>query len=390
MAKIIRVELNRKQPNSTYDPKTGKYVTYKINVRVGGRRYRQSGFATRKAAETYIDGLLLRRTFTRAGIKTAGGQVRLEAFLNRRCEQITNRAEQVRAERIFPYFVDLTGSIWLHELRSSHIQIFINARLNDGVKAETVNREINLLSGALSRASQLFPEELEDYEMPKIPRPKFKRKRREKVIDDHQKDAILAQLAKRPAGMTDADYANRQRIARMFHIAYLLGMAYSEVANAKKTDYNGEGFEFDRKKTGQHIVFEWLPEEAHEVLRAAIASSETEYIFTISGSTPKNFYPIMQKAVEDAGMVYGRDNGITFHSARHSFVTVAMQHTDLKTVGSMSGHSDATMVLRYTHASAETRKKALQSMYGKRDLKAIFERVRSGKMDLAEFEKLLS
>jgi hypothetical protein len=67
-----------------------------------------------------------------------------------------------------------------------------------------------------------------------------------------------------------------------------------------------------------------------------------------------------------------------------------MQHADLKTVGSMSGHSDATMVMLYTHASPESRKKALQSMYGKKDLKDIYNRIRKGKLTFAEFEKLLS
>ena len=89
-------------------------------------------------------------------------------------------------------------------------------------------------------------------------------------------------------------------------------------------------------------------------------------------------------------MPYGRDNGVTFHSARHSFVTAAMQHADLKTVGSMSGHSDATMVMLYTHASPESRKKALQSMYGKKDWRAIYDKIRNGKMTYQEFEKELS
>lgn len=390
MAKITRVELTRKQPGSTYDKKVNKYITYRVSVRIGGKRIRQSGFTSRKAAETYVDSLRTKKAYSRLGMKSpANGSVRLEAFFNKRHDQITNHAEQVRARRIFDYFIELTGNLHLNELRGSHIQIFTNARLNDGVKAETVNREINLLSGAFSRASQLFPEELEDFERPQIPRPKFKRKRRERIISEREKDAILEQLNKRD-NETDAEHENKQRIARMFHIAYLLGMAYKEVAQRKKTDYDGEQLRFVRAKTGTNVIFEWLPDEAHEVIRSAIDASDTEYIFTISGSTPKSFYSIMRQAVEAAGLIYGRDEGITFHSARHSFVTAAVQVADLKTVGSMSGHSDATMVMLYSHASPESRKRALQLMYRKRDLKGIFERVRSGVMELEEFEKLLS
>jgi integrase len=227
---------------------------------------------------------------------------------------------------------------------------------------------------------------MEDFEPPKIPRPKFKRKRRERTITSDEKDAILAHLY--TEGGTEAEYQNRVRIGRMFHIAYLLGMAYSEVANLKKENYNGQ-LSFIRKKTGNPVTFEWLPDEAHDVLTAAIAASDSEYVFTHSGSTPKHFYSIMKKAVESAGLPYGRDNGVTFHSARHSFVTAAMQHADLKTVGSMSGHSDATMVLLYTHASPESRKRALQSMYGKKDLKDIYDKIRKGEMAFAEFEKII-
>jgi integrase len=385
---ITRIELARKRAGSSYDPKTKQYITYRVHVRVNGRRYRQSGFPSRKAAEAFIDGLRQKKAYIKAGLQVPVGRVRIETLFKTRLGQIPNKAEQIRAQRIFNYFVELTGNVFVNEVRPVHIQKFINARGN--VKPETINREINLLSAAFRRAPELFPDELDGLELPTIPRPKFKRKRRERTITIAEKDAILAALYSDRSNETEAEYQNRVRIGRMFHIAYLLGMAYSEVANLKKADYTGEQLSFIRKKTGNTVIFEWLPDEAKDVLDAAIGSSDTDYIFTHSGSTPKHFYQIMQKAIEAAGLPYGRDSGVTFHSARHSFVTAAMQHADLKTVGSMSGHTDATMVMLYTHASPESRKKALQSMYGKKDWRTVYDKIRKGKMSFDEFEKLLS
>jgi hypothetical protein len=64
MASVTRVEHAYKKPNTRYDAKTGKYIGYKIYVRVAGRRYREGGFATQKEAEDYIDELKAESTST--------------------------------------------------------------------------------------------------------------------------------------------------------------------------------------------------------------------------------------------------------------------------------------------------------------------------------------
>lgn len=376
--KIKPATSKKKRAGYRYDSKKNIYVTYKIDGQIDGKRFRQGGFLTRKSAEDFIDAARLRKKYKRAGIKHVTESPRLSELLEKRLSKINTHAERVRGERIFSIFQSLfIGDPRVTEVSSGDFQLFINAR---DVKPETINRELNLLSKAFSDGSALFPKELEGYEPPKVPRPKFKRKRREKIVTEKEKDAIVKIL--------NTGNSNSVRIGRMFELAWYLGMAYKEVATLKKSNYNGS-LEFIRHKTGAPIKFEWLPDEVHAILKSAIADSETEYVFTISGSTPKHFYKIMQSAIEGAGLVYGRDKGITFHTARHSFVTSAMQVADLKTVGSMSGHSDEVMVLLYTHASPESRKRALQSMYSKVNLSDIFDRVKSGEMSFEEFEKLV-
>lgn len=386
---IKRIERKKNHRGAKYDPKKTVYVSYKVDFYAGGRK-RESGFGSRKEAQDFIDAARRKQKQKKLGIKEVVKSPRVSALFTARIAAIRHHAEKVRAQRIFAQFSDLLpGDPKVTEITRGDLQTFLNVRIEQ-VKAETVNREINLLSKAFRSAPELFPRDLEDYEPPKIPRPKFKRKRREKIISEKEKCLILTQLYAEQGDETLAEHQNRIRIGRMFHIAYLLGMAYKEVAHLLRAAYNGEQLNFIREKSETPITFEWLPDEAHQVIREAIKDSNTEYIFTHSGSTPKNFYKIMRAAVESAGLTYGRNQGITFHSARHSFVTTAMQHGDLKTVGSMSGHSDSTMVMLYTHATAESRKRLLKSMYGKIDLRDIFDRVKADQMSFEEFEKAVS
>lgn len=51
--------------------------------------------------------------------------------------------------------------------------------------------------------------------------------------------------------------------------------------------------------------------------------------------------------------------GFITHDARHTAVTRMLQAgVDLSTVGAITGHSDANLVLHYSHATRESRKKA--------------------------------
>jgi integrase len=384
---IKQVEFDKQREGTKFDPSKGKWIGFQADITINGKRLR-SVFTSRKKAETYVEEAKFAAKLRRAGVGQLVDPPTVRQLFDARLKKIKDHAENVRCQRIFDLFVSLLPArAKVTDVKSSDFTRYMNAR--EGVKPETINREINPLSKAFSSAAELFPD-LEDYEPPKVRRPKFKATRRERVIKPEEKDAIVAQLYRpREPKESEAIYRNRIRIGRMFEIAWYLGMAFKEVATLKKSKYDGESLHFIRSKTGAHIAFEWLPDEVHKILKAAIADSDTEYVFTHSGSTPKSFYYIMQKATEAAGVDYGRDHGITFHSARHSFVSNAMQHADLKTVASMTGHRDSSVVLLYTHASPKTRRKALESMYGKKDLRSIFEKVRSGEMNFEEFEKAL-
>jgi integrase/recombinase XerD len=59
----------------------------------------------------------------------------------------------------------------------------------------------------------------------------------------------------------------------------------------------------------------------------------------------------------------GINRNITWHSARHSFATALLiNHTDIKTVGNLLGHSKLEHTQKYTHIVDELKKKAVNSL----------------------------
>jgi integrase len=151
-------------------------------------------------------------------------------------ELIKNRSERVRAERILKYFETVSEyDLKISELGSNHLQSFINARTADGVKVETINREMNILSTALKTAGEIFPDRLIGYDAPRIPRPRFKKKGRTRVVTETEKDLIYNFLTvPRIQTETAKVFENRIRIARMFEISWLLGLRFGEVARLEK------------------------------------------------------------------------------------------------------------------------------------------------------------
>lgn len=93
-------------------------------------------------------------------------------------------------------------------------------------------------------------------------------------------------------------------------------------------------------------------------------------------------------------MKYGRNeqDGITFHSNRHSFTTRLIQVTDIATARAFTGHSNAEMVGYYSHASADSRRAAMEKLYGKstEDLRQIYDNIVSGEFDFDEFVEAVS
>jgi integrase len=400
---ITRVTSKKKRSGWTYDSKEKLWYSYLIDVRVGGERIRERGFKTREKAEEAISELREKAKRERLGLKT--GKVRLitvRELLDRRLKDLEGTKEYTRASRIFKYFLNLIpDDLKVTELKRAHLKSFNTARRADGVKNETITREMNPLASALHDAGEMFSE-LEDWVCPPVPREQVSRKGRERVVTEKEKNLICKDLLREPLeGETRAEAENRHRIARMFELAWLLGLRLGECLKLLKSDYRAEErtLRVVRWKTGETTVFEFLPDEALRVLDDASRASGSEYIFTLTGSYPKDFYKILRAACERNDIIYGRDraDGLTFHSNRHSFTTRLIQVTDPATAKSFTAHSREEMVLYYSHASKESRRAAMEKLYGERGngkitqekAREVFEKIRENKMKFAEFYELI-
>lgn len=368
---IRKITSKKKKQGWRYDSATGEFYSYRADFRINGKRIREKGFPTVKEAEKFLDSAKLNQKYRKRGLPARATFIpTLKQLFEVRLKQIHNRRESVCATRVFQYFLNLfEPNLKISEVRKSHFQLFINSRLADGVKAETVNREITFISTALRQANELFPEELEDYEPPHIARARVGRKKNHKrIITEPEKERIVCFLKREmDAGEKSDGYENRVRIAFIFEIGWLLGLRLGEILRLKKTDFNfsERRLRVVRWKTGNVSQIEFLPDFICQLIQSAGRKSNGDFIFSPDGSMPSGFYPILKKACSFAGLEYGRGklDGVTFHSTRHSFVTRLIQVTDLATTQSYTGHSNAEMVVYYSHASDSSRRKAMERLY---------------------------
>jgi integrase len=177
----------------------------------------------------------------------------------------------------------------------------------------------------------------------------------------------------------------------MFNIAWHLGLRYGEVLKLDKRKFYPEQRKIiaERFKTDDITDFEYQPDFIIEMIQEAVdASSDPVFIFPHKTTHPNIFYERMKEAIEAAGLPYGRGaKFVSFHSCRHSYTTRLSSVADIGTTQSFTAHTDAEMAALYSHAQPEARKRAMERMHGKRDLKEIFDKVRSKKMDFETFKK---
>jgi integrase len=84
-----------------------------------------------------------------------------------------------------------------------------------------------------------------------------------------------------------------------------------------------------------------------------------EYVFCRTGNTITHYHQIMKQAAKTVGIPYGagKRGGFVGHDARHTAITRMLQAgIDLATVGSITGHSDKTLILHYSHATRESKR----------------------------------
>lgn len=254
------------------------------------------------------------------------------------------------------------------ELETRHLREFVDKRLSE-IKVVSVNREITCIASAIYSAHIDFPE-LEKYQTPKVPRPKVEKSRRERLITQDEVMKLLTELlsAKQPKE-TDRDFAKRRTVGQVFQMCLLTGSRVGEIIALRweQIDFDGKILQIigrkNRFKVAKVVRYLELATTIGQILRERqTLDTFGEFVFCRTGSSVTDYHEILSTAAQKVGITYGADvrGGFITHDARHTAVTRMLQAgVDLSTVGAITGHSDANLILHYSHATRESRKQAV-------------------------------
>lgn len=326
----------------TYEPATGKR----------SKRLRPWGFASISEAEEVVAAYKLSDRAARHGlIVESPPTVNLSELADAYVKGLAGKDVIRHARRVLKYWIALLPSgITVDQITAPDVRKFITSRSGE-VSASTVDREVKYLGAALHRAPELF-KELQTWSPPRIPHPKYKKNRREVVITDEIYSRLIEWLcAPRRTSERLSYFKSRQRAGRLFQFMMLTGARTGEAAALKKTDieWHLQRLRIYGAKTDA-TRYVPLSEPCAQVLRDQIAEqNKGAYVFLRGGVMSARIYDRFRDACEALEIEYGRD-AFELYAARHTFTTHLLNAGhDLKTVGSVTGHADATMTMHYSH-----------------------------------------
>ena len=146
----------------------------------------------------------------------------LSDLAKRFADDIGNPREQKRARRVLGYFCDLlTRNTCVGEVSKADGKRYIDKRMKDGLKAQSIDRELNIIVAMFNKGDTYF-EQLAQWRPPRLPRPKIIDGRRERTWSEHEIKVILRELfaPKRDDEQTQAAIA-RYRVGRKIQFSLL-------------------------------------------------------------------------------------------------------------------------------------------------------------------------
>ena len=352
-----------------YSPKHQKKV-WLVDVRVNKRRVRATLF-TKADAEQVEYKLKHDASLKKFGIKTVGQAPALSDLFTRRIAVIDNRRERTRSRRVLSYLENLLPhGIAIDQVTTSDLQIFVEKRKADGLSDSSVTRELNIISAALHQA-KTFYSQMEQWQTPRIPTLKDRNMRRERYIDRDERKRIVEYLMSPRMEDEDPRAASaRHRTGLIFRFALASAMRHGEIDRLLWVHVGKERIKVLGTKTNKTRYIP-ITEVIGEILAARKVVTKSRYVFTAGGNTPPHFYRILGDACKAVGVPYGDErNGMRMHDCRHTATTDLLQAgIDLSTVQAITGHSDKTMILYYSHPTGESLERAARVLNTVADLK---------------------
>jgi integrase len=345
-----------------------KRKVYRLDATpVSGKRFRKF-FLRRSDAEAVAYKLKHDAITRRFGLPVSSERPTLSDLASKYVDDIRNPRERARARRVLTCFCELLISgLCVDEVTKADAKQYIDKRTRDGLKPQSIDRELNIVVAMFNQAENYFPA-LEQWRPPRIPRPKIIDGRRERVWSEHEIKAILEELfaPKGDAEQVQAAFA-RYRVGRKVQFCLLNGLRHSEMNLLPKTgiNWNARTVRIRQGKTGNYRVIGPLGPTSMEILREFYNESKTDLVFSRSGNITPKFYRILREACIRAKVPYGRKtpDGLVLHDARHTATTHLLEsNVSPKTVQEWMGWSDKAFVLYYSHATKQSREQAGRSL----------------------------
>lgn len=354
-----------------------------------GRRKRETGFLNKADVESAVVRIRQLEKEMRYGLVIPVESPTIEDVCQKKLSLTANRREHVRALRVLTAFCKAAQVKRVTEIKTEHLQRFVDVRRRD-VSPQSVGRELNIISAMLRSAVIHFPA-LSEWVVPRIPRPKHSKRRRERVIQGSELVRVLNALyAPRGEQETASQEANRRNVGHVLRFASLSGARKGEICKLRWSHVLWDsravqivGTKTENRSAQTTRTLPLIPALA-EILRDRQKHSQGAYVFTRAGGEVTYYYEILRAACEKAGVLYGRDTpgGFVTHDARHTAVTRMLQEgNDLATIGSITGQGDKTMVMLYGHASSESISRAMNALENFAGIDALGDGLETGSSD---------
>lgn len=345
-----------------------KRKVYRLDARpTHGKRFRRF-FLRRSDAEAVAYKLKHDAIMRRFGLPIALDRPLLSDLVKRFADDIRDPREQTRAKRVLSDLCQLlTPGICVDEVTKADGKRYVDKRMMDGLKPQTVDRELNIIVAMFNKGDTYFPQ-LDQWRPPRMPRPRITDGRRERTWSEHEIKVILGELfAPKRETELDAAAIARYQVGRKVQFSLLNGLRHSEMNLIPKTgvDWDARQVRIRQGKTGNYKVIGPLGPTSMGILGEFYEASKTDLVFSRSGNISPKFYKILREACLRAGVPYGRStpDGLVLHDARHTATTHLLEsNISPKTIQEWMGWSDKAFVLYYSHATKRSREQAGRSL----------------------------
>lgn len=354
-----------------YSTRYERYV-WKFDVRINGKRHRDSGFATKEEASLALGALRLSSREAKYGIvpariKRTTIRTVVESESKRLIDQMTLRRDSDYAKRNIGYVNRLTR--WgefvgmdrhVSSLSEEDLLEWVQAELSKGLQKSSILRGLNTIRAALRQATRKHSD-LSAYRIPQIPKGLGTGGLRSRVLEPEE-ISKLSNVLGGPAPKLWRHAESWRDAGDFFLVSLATGCRIGDVLNLRWGDVNSH-FQFLRvtvQKSGGDPLILQLTKTVEDVIarRKAQGLGDKTHIFTCRDHSIRD---AMRNASEKAGISYGQqvEGGWTVHDLRRTYLTYLLQAgVDIATVRDLAGHSSVSVTSRYVHSTRDSRKNA--------------------------------